>query len=139
MIEAVWPKLGMDPLSFEGRLALKLGLIALVIAVVARTHQQETAAVAPDTFGRIDRQLPLAALATPVSGNELLTKADSVADAVLICSLVHVAQNRRPVGDAFFRFPGFEIVSQGMHVTVRANAGITEQVPGAADRVASLQ
>ena len=128
----------MDPLSFKGRLALKLGLIALVIAVVARTHQQEAAAVAPDTFGRVDRQLPLAALATPVSGNELLTKTDAVADAVLICGLVHVAQNRGPVGDAFFRFPRFEIVSQGMHVTVGANARIPKQVPGAANRVASL-
>ena len=93
VIEAVGPKLGMDPLSFEGRLALKLGLIALVIAVVARTHQQEAAAVAPHTFWRIDRQLPLAAIATPVSADQLLTKTDAVADAVLICSLIHVAQN----------------------------------------------
>ena len=139
MIKAVRPKLGMDPLPPEGRLALKVWLVALIVAVIPGTHQEETATIAPDAFRGLDGQLPLTSFAAPVSSDQFLAKTNTFANTVLVGRLIHVAQNRRAVCDTLFGFPGFEIVSQGMHVTVRANAGITKQVPGTPDRFASLQ
>src|SRR2546426_8013169 len=53
--------------------------------------------------------------------------------------LAKILENRPPVGDGFGTFPGLEGVSQGVHVGVRANAGIAEEVPGTADVVSRLE
>ncbi len=43
--------------------------------------------------------------------------------------------DRRAVGQHLGRGPRPEVVAEGEHVRVRADAGVAEQVPGAADRV----
>src|SRR5262249_55667942 len=48
-------------------------------------------------------------------------------------------QDRRTVGDRLGVLPGPERVPQRVHIGIRADARIAEQVPGPADRFASLE
>ena len=66
-------------------------------------------------------------------------KADFLLDAVLGRGLTHVVQDPRPVGDRLGLDPRLERITQREHVKVGADAGIAEQVPGAADAVAALE
>ena len=61
------------------------------------------------------------------------------ADGVLRRRFMDVGPNRRPIGDRLGVYPRLEVVAEGVHVAVGANAGIAKQVPGAADGVAPLQ
>jgi hypothetical protein len=47
--------------------------------------------------------------------------------------------DRWAVGNGFLCRPGLEVITQGMHITVRADARVTEQIPGTPNSVASLQ
>ena len=60
-------------------------------------------------------------------------------DAVLVGRPAHVTQDRGAVGDRLRSAPGRERVAERVHVGVRADPGIAEQVPGAADRVTRLE
>ena len=60
-------------------------------------------------------------------------------DAVLVGRPAHVLEDRRTVGDRLRLTPRRERVAERVHVGVRANPRIAEQVPGAADRVTRLQ
>ena len=129
----------MDPLPPEGRLALKVWLVALIVAVIPGTHQKETATIAPDAFRGLDGQLPLTSLTAPVSSDQFLGKSNTFANTVLVGRFIHVTENRRAVCDTFFRFPWFEIVTEGVHVAIRPNTGVAEQVPCPTNRFATLQ
>ncbi len=129
----------MDPRPPEGRLALKVWLVALIVAVIPGTHQEETTTIAPDALWGLDGQLPLTSLAAPVSSDQFLGKANTVANTVLVRRLIHVAQNRRTVCDTFFRLPWFEIIAEGVHVAIGPNTGIAKQVPCPTNRFATLQ
>ena len=63
-----------------------------------------------------------------------LSVADVLVDAVLPRGLAHVGQDRRAVGDGLLVGPRTEPVAEREHVGVRPDAGVAEQVPGAADR-----
>src|SRR5665213_2551366 len=54
-------------------------------------------------------------------------------------AIADVIQNLRPVRDRLVLEPRLERIAQREHVAVGADAGITKQVPGAADAVAALQ
>src|SRR5437667_12339225 len=68
-----------------------------------------------------------------------MIEADFPVDAVLGGSLADVIQNMRTVGDRLRLLPWLERIAHREHVAVGADAGITEQVPGAADAVAALE
>ena len=68
-----------------------------------------------------------------------MIEADFLVDAVLGGSLADVIQNMRTVGDRLRLLPWLERIAHREHVAVGADAGITEQVPGAADAVAALE
>ena len=126
MIQIFRPELRVHPLSVERSFALKLRLVALVIAVVASAHDEETTAITAHATGRVDSQLPLAALTTPICRHEFLTKANTLTNPILVCSLIHIAEDRRAVGDTLLCLPRLEVVTERMHVAVRANAGIAK-------------
>src|ERR1700722_8157208 len=65
--------------------------------------------------------------------------ADLLVDAVVGRGLADVVQNPRPVGDRLGLGPWLERIAEREHVRVGADAGIAEQVPGAADAVAALE
>ena len=68
-----------------------------------------------------------------------MIEADFVVDAVLGGGLADVVQDSRPVGDRLRLDPWLERIAHRKHVAVGADARITEQVPGAADAVATLE
>ncbi len=53
--------------------------------------------------------------------------------------LLYVGKNGRTVGDRPGAAPGPEFVAERVHVAVGPDARVTEQVPGAAHRIASLE
>ncbi len=68
-----------------------------------------------------------------------VAEADVPVDAVLGRRLAHVVQDRRAVGDRLGSAPRAEGVAERVHVRVRSDAGVAEQVPGAADGSARLE
>ena len=52
--------------------------------------------------------------------------------------LPEVVENMGRVGNRLRMGPGLEFIPQGIHVGVRADAGVAEQVPGATQRRAPL-
>src|SRR5947199_8859418 len=68
-----------------------------------------------------------------------MVEADFLLNTVLFGGLAHIVQNLRPVGDSLCLGPRLERVTQSEHVAVGADAGISEQIPGAADAVAALE
>ncbi len=55
-----------------------------------------------------------------------------LADAALVDDAVEIFEDRRAVGDRLFVPPRFEDETQRVHVAVRPDAGVAEQIPGAA-------
>ena len=64
---------------------------------------------------------------------------DVGSDAVFVCRVLDVLANGFAIGNRFVIDPGFKGVTQGVHVGVRANAWVLEQIPGAADGLARFQ
>ena len=81
----------------------------------------------------------LAVARIPVGGLDLVAEADVLLEVVLAGGFDDVFADARAVGDGLGFFPGFEVVAEGVHVAVRPDAGVAEQVPGAADGVAAFE
>jgi hypothetical protein len=64
---------------------------------------------------------------------------DVLVDLVLVGSFVDVAADVLTVGDRIAVRPRLERVAEGVHVRVRADARIAEQVPGAAGGLTRLE
>ena len=64
---------------------------------------------------------------------------DFVVDSEFGCGVGDVLLDRRAVGKHFDVQPGAELESEGVHVGVRSDAGIAEQVPGATHSLAPLE
>src|SRR5947209_1470514 len=60
-------------------------------------------------------------------------------DAVLGRGLAHIIEDARAVGDRLRLGPRLEGIAEREHVAVGADAGIAEEIPGAADGLASLE
>ena len=60
-------------------------------------------------------------------------------DPVLARGLAHVVEDRGAVGDRLGLAPRLERVAERVHVGVRADPRIAEQIPGAADALARLE
>ena len=122
----------------------KFRRVAFLVFVIARAHEQEIAgeahqlgaALARDAF---DLHGPARLRRRPRRALDPVMKADLLVDAVLGRGLADVVQDPRPVGDRLGLDPRLERIAQREHVRVGADAGIAEQVPGAADAVAALE
>src|SRR6476659_4674654 len=68
-----------------------------------------------------------------------MIEADFLVDAILGSGLTDIVQDLRSVGDRLRVGPWLERIAHGEHVTVGADAGVTEQVPGTANAVAALE
>ena len=60
-------------------------------------------------------------------------------EVVFARGVLHVLQDRRAVGDGLGLLPGLERVAQRVHVRIGADAGVAEQVPGAAEALAAFE
>src|ERR1700761_4302771 len=65
--------------------------------------------------------------------------ANLAVDAVLGRGLANVIENARASGDRLRFGPRLEGIAERVHVRVGADAGIAEQIPGAADGVAAFE
>lgn len=112
-----------------------------VVAVVAGAGEQEGTGQRDRLAGVVALGVhrPAGARAVPVGPQHPVPEADVVGDAVLVGGAADVVADRVALGDGLRVGPRLEGVAEGEHVGVRPDAGITEQVPGAADRVAGLQ
>src|ERR1700751_2833690 len=68
-----------------------------------------------------------------------MAEADLRIQAVLGRGLAHIVQDTRAVRDRLRLGPRLERIAEREHVAVGADAGIAEQVPGAADAVAAFE
>ncbi|MNR01964.1 hypothetical protein D3C85_1178000 [compost metagenome] len=131
----------MDDLPTETLDALEGRSETLVVAIVAAGGEQpaagEEAALAAGVI--LHQHLPAGALAAPVCRDHALAVADMPLDAMLGDGLAQVAHDGASVGDGLLVLPGLELVAEGVEVGVGADAGITEQVPGATQVVAGFQ
>src|SRR5262249_13696788 len=141
VVEVLRPLLGMEDLAREALAALELGRVALLVAVVARAHEEEVAGEADGLSGvrsqGVDR--PGGILAGPGGPRRPVPVADVVGHPELGGRLLHVTENRGTVGDCLRVAPGLEAVSQRVHVAVRTHARIAKQVPGATHRRATFE
>ena len=77
--------------------------------------------------------------AVPIGADHLQAKAHVRAQAVFVGNLVKIFEDRGTIGDRLFMLPRGEGKAQGVHIAVRTDAGITEQVPGATQLIAPVQ
>ena len=82
--------------------------------------------------------MPARFIVAEIGADDLVAEADVLADTAFIHDPVEVIEDRGRIGDALFMPPGFEIEAQRVHVAVRADAGIAEQIPRPAKIVAPL-
>ena len=130
----------MDELTLERVGARKVRHVAVVVVVVPGAGNQEPALELLVFAGRFVRRghKPAAPRAVPVRAHRLETVVDVVLDAVFARRLSDVFANRRTIGQHLERVPGPELVSKAEHVGIGPNAGITEQIPGAAQPLPAL-
>ncbi len=121
--------------------AREVGLVAVVVAVVAAAREQEAA-------GELDRlagvgpfgyDVPARIACGPVGPHDPVAEADLVDDAGLGRGVADVLQDRSTIGDRLLAFPRPERIAERVHVRVRADARIAEQIPRASDGVARLE
>ena len=67
-----------------------------------------------------------------------MAEANLAVDAKFARGVADVLQDRGTIGDRLLARPGPKAETQRIHVGIGADAGITEQIPGAADRSASF-
>src|SRR5262249_14188915 len=144
IVEVLGPFLRMDDLAAEIRSSGKLRRVALLVAVIARAHEEEVAgkthrlgrALARDAFG-LDR--PARVGCRPRRALHAMAEPDLAVDAVLGRGLAHIIENARAVGDRLRLGPRLEGIAEREHVAVGADAGIAEEIPRAADRLPALE
>src|SRR6516164_7836340 len=68
-----------------------------------------------------------------------MLEADVAVDIELAGGVANILQDGGTVGDGVWGFPRTERVAEGVHVGVRTDAGVAEEVPGAADGAASFE
>jgi hypothetical protein len=141
VIEIFRPFLRMNDFSLKACGAREFRRVAARIRVIAAAHEQEIAGVADDTFLRphLGFHRPARIRRRPVGAFDYAVKADVSVDAVVARRLAHIFADRRPVGDRFRLAPGLERIAQRVHVGIRTDAGIAEQIPCAADGIAAFE
>ena len=115
--------------------------VAFVVAVVAAAHHHEAGAdphlLARVLAARVHRPAPPRAV--ELGAHSAMVEADQLLDAVVGRRLAHVSEDRGPVRDRLRVFPRPERVPERVHVRVRADARVAEQVPRPSDALARLE
>ena len=140
VVEVLRPLLGVyqTPLELIG--AGEVRRVAGVVVVVAGAAEQE---LAGEDFAFTAAFVFHAHGPQTVAGGEVgvdhaALEINLVVDVVFGGGVGAVFADRRAVGEHLGLGPGAEVIAQGVHVGIRPDARITEQVPGAADALAAL-
>ena len=139
VVEVLGPVLGVDDLPAEALGALEFRGERLVVAIVARAHEEEVARELHGLAVVLGLHRPARLLGRPLRSHHLVPEPDRRLDVVLARGLTDVAEDVGAVGDRLRLPPRLERVAEREHVGVRADARVAEEVPGAADGVAGLE
>ncbi len=139
VVEIVRPVLRVDDLARKRLLALEVRAVALVVIVVAGTDRQEVAGQVALALRCFDREVPKRIFRRPAGRHDLVVVENAFIDAELAGRIAHVFEDGRPVGDGLLAGPRAKCVAERRHVGIRTHAGIAEEIPRAADRIARLQ
>ncbi len=139
-VEAGRPVLGMNHRALEALAAGEGRAVALVVAVVAGASVQEAAAQPRPlaAVGVFDLHRPASLGARPLGAHGALPEANARLDPVLAGRRADVLEDRRAADQRGVLLPRAERVGEREHVRVRAHAGVAEEIPRAAERVARL-
>ena len=107
-------------------------IIRIVVIVIARSQIEEPRRHPDGCAIGIELQPPQPGIAVPIGRHHARAKLDFGANAAFIDDPVEIFQDRGAIRDRFFVAPRFEHKAQGVHIAVRADAGIAKQVPGSA-------
>ncbi|PHK11687.1 hypothetical protein VF09_06710 [Nostoc linckia z9] len=141
IVELLGPMLRVDDRTPEALAAGELGRIAFLVAIIAAAHEEEVAAEEQLLLLRpaLHLDLPGRCLGRPGRTLHPVLVADMLVDAVIPGGLPQILLDRGAVSDGLGFLPGAEGEAQRVHVRIRSDAGIAEQVPGAAQIVAPFQ
>ena len=82
-----------------------LGVVCFVVAVVARTHEEEIAAHLLLQSARINGKQPLRVSARPIRSDNPMGKANLLLQPILINGFVEVLHNRGAISNRLLRVP----------------------------------
>ncbi len=141
VVEVRRPVLRVHDLPLEALAALEVRGEAFVVAVVAAGAENPGRADLHEFFGvgALDIDNPARVVAGPRRAQHLVVEAHLVVDAVFGCGLTQIGQDFVGGGDGVVVAPRLELVTEGVQIGVRADAGVAEQIPGAAGGAAGLQ
>src|SRR5581483_7780595 len=113
----------------------------LVVAVIPSRGEQPVGGDRQPLagIGALDVDGPPRVSTRPLRTEHLVVEPDVTVDAVLSGRLTQVRQDLVGAGDRVFVLPRLELVTERVQVGVRTDAGIAEQVPGAAGGAAGLE
>ena len=109
--------------------------IALVVVVIAPAQEQELAGYLDRLAVNLGLNGPEGVVRRPGRIPDQMSEADVGLDPLVLRRIAHVFQDGRAVGNGLGLGPGLEGITQGVHVAVRPDARIAEQVPSTADRL----
>lgn len=140
VVEVVRPALRVHERSREVVLSLEARREALLVVVVAGRAEDPPGGQALPLAGAgaLDLQGPPGVLAAPRHPDHAVPEPDVVAQPALPHCVMQIGQDGVAGGDRVTG-PRLELVAEREQVGVRADAGVAEQVPCAADRVAGLE
>ena len=121
--------------------AFEVGLVPVVVAVVAAAGEEERGRELDGLVGvgAFRGDVPERVGRRPVGRNDAVVEADVAVDAGLARRVLDVLEDGVAVGDRLLAVPGPERVAQRVHVRVRTDARVAEEVPGPTDGVARLE
>ena len=138
-IEVGRPELRVDDRATEVVDTRDVSLVGLVVGVVAAAGVDEAGTHLLLAVGGANGERPQGVLARPVAAHDLVLVADVLVDAVLRGGVLDVVEDVAARGDGALVLPRLEGVGERVHVGVGANTGVTEQIPGAAERRAAFE
>ena len=139
VVEVLGPVLRVHDRALEAVGARELRRVRLVVVVVAGAAPQEARRERGRRSVVVDLDGPARGLGVPARAGDPVPVADQLVDAVLLGDGAQVVEDRRPVGQRAVAGPGPPAEAEREHVGVRADAGVPEQVPGAAAGLARLE
>ena len=138
IIKAFRPMLRVDDLALEGVLIREVGRIALIIIIITRAHEQHGAGQRHRLLAGLDFDRPHSVFAGPRRLFHLAVVADMRAELIFLDRFLQIAHDGGRIGNRLARSPRLEAEAQRVHVRIRADAGVAEQIPCPAKIVAPL-
>ncbi len=140
-VEVLGPGLGVYYEAGEVVHAGEVGQVSPVVAVVAAAGEQEAGRQVHGFagVGALRRDVPARVGARPVGRSHAVVEADVRVDARLGRRVLDILEDRVAVGDRLLAVPGPERVPERVHVRVRSDARVAEEVPRATDGTARLE